>query len=136
MSERDLVFFILFLSVPILEIYIFLKVSEHVGPLETVCLIVLTAIVGSILIKREGIKTIHRIRTIPLNNLDHLLKALGDGFFVVISGILLLTPGFITDFLGLALFFSKPRHLITSFFIKRINFSSHLNFNHDDSERN
>ena len=74
MSERDLVFFILFLSVPILEIYIFLKVSEHVGPLETVCLIVLTAIVGSILIKREGIKTIHRIKTIPLNNLDHLLK--------------------------------------------------------------
>ena len=117
--------FLLFLSIPIFEIYLFLKVSEYVGPLNTVLLIVLTAIIGSFLIKREGIKTINHIKAIALNDPEHLLKALGEGFFVLISGILLLTPGFITDFVGIALFFKKPRHFILNFLIRRINSSFH-----------
>jgi len=130
-----LIFFVLFLSVPILEIYLFLKVSEYIGPLETVLLIVLTAIIGSFLIKREGSKTIHRIRTISLSNPENLLKALGDGFFVVISGVLLLTPGFITDLVGITLFFKSPRSYILNLLMKRMKFSSFTNFKHDHSTK-
>jgi len=130
-----LIFFVLFLSVPILEIYLFLKVSEYIGPLETVLLIVLTAIIGSFLIKREGSKTIHRIRTISLSNPENLLKALGDGFFVVISGVLLLTPGFITDLVGITLFFKRPRFYILNLLMKRMKFSSFTNFKHDHSTK-
>ena len=120
-----MVLFILFLSIPVLEIYLFLKVSEYVGALNTVLLIVLTAIIGSLLIKREGIKTINHIKTITLNNPENLLKVLGEGFFLVISGILLLTPGFITDLVGIAMFFKKPRHFILNFLLRRINSSFH-----------
>ena len=126
-----MVLFILFLSIPILEIYLFIKVGEYVGALNTVLLIVLTAIIGSLLIKREGIKTINYIKTIALNNPEHLLKALGEGFFLVISGILLLTPGFITDLVGIVIFFKKPRNFILNFLLRRINSSFHSKFTHD-----
>ena len=130
-----MIFFILFLSAPILEIYLFLKVSQYIGALETVLLIVLTAIVGSFFIKREGTKTINRIKTFSLSDPENLLKALGDGLFVVISGILLLTPGFITDLVGIALFFKSPRHYILNLLMKRINFSSYSKFKHDQSTK-
>ncbi len=126
-----MIFFILFLSIPILEIYLFLKISEHIGSLETILLIVLTAIIGSILIKREGIKTVNRIKSIALNDPENLLKTLGDGFFMVVSGILLLTPGFITDLVGIVLFFRRPRNFILNFFVRRINLSFNSKFNKD-----
>ena len=62
-----MVFFILFLSIPIIEIFFFIKISEYIGSLNTISLIILTAISGSILIKKEGIKTLERIRKLSLH---------------------------------------------------------------------
>ena len=118
-----MVFFILFLSIPIIEIFLFIKISEYIGSLNTILLIFLTAISGSILIKKEGIKTINRIKKLSLHEPEKLLSALGDGFFIVVSGILLITPGFITDFFGLTLLFKKPRNILINVLTKKFGSS-------------
>ena len=118
-KRKILVFFILFLSIPVIEIFLFIKISEYIGSLNTILLIILTAISGSILIKQEGIKTLNRIRKLSLHEPEKLLKALGDGFFIVVSGILLITPGFITDFVGLTLLFKKPRDILINVLTKK-----------------
>ena len=117
-----MIFFILFLSIPIIEIYLFIKISEFIGSLYTIVLIIFTALGGGALIKKEGIKTLNHIKLTSFNEPKQLIKALGDGFFIVVSGILLITPGFITDLLGLALLFRKTRVILIEFFI--IKFSS------------
>ena len=114
-----MVFFILFLSIPLIEIFLFIKISEYIGSLNTISLIILTAISGSILIKKEGIKTLDRVRKLSLHEPEKLLKALGDGFFIVVSGIFLITPGFITDFFGLTLLFKKPRNILINVLTKK-----------------
>ena len=119
LKRKILVFFILFLSIPIIEIFLFIKISEYIGSLNTISLIILTAISGSILIKKEGIKTLERIRKLSLHEPEKLLKALGDGFFIVVSGIFLITPGFITDFFGLTLLFKKPRDILINVLTKK-----------------
>ena len=119
LKRKILVFFILFLSIPIIEIFLFIKISEYIGSLNTISLIILTAISGSILIKKEGIKTLERIRKLSLHEPEKLLKALGDGFFIVVSGIFLITPGFITDFFGLTLLFKKPRDMLINVLTKK-----------------
>ena len=119
LKRITLVFFILFLSIPLIEIFLFIKISEYIGSLNTISLIILTAISGSILIKKEGFKTLDRIRKISLNEPEKLLKALGDGFFIVVSGIFLITPGFITDFFGLTLLFKKPRNILINVLTKK-----------------
>tara|TARA_B100000029_G_C16897522_1_gene712764 strand:+ start:176 stop:469 length:294 start_codon:yes stop_codon:yes gene_type:complete len=96
---------------------------------------VLTAITGSILIKREGIRTIKRIKAFGLSDQEQLLNALGDGFFIVISGILLLTPGFITDLVGILLFLKKTRRAIINLFINRINFSFFSKIRHNGARK-
>ena len=118
-KRKILVFFILFLSIPLIEIVLFIKISEYIGSLNTILLIILTAISGSILIKQEGIKTLNRIRKLSLHEPEKLLKALGDGFFIVVSGIFLITPGFITDFFGLTLLFKKPRNILIHVLIRK-----------------
>ena len=123
LKRITLVFFILFLSIPLIEIFLFIKISEYIGSLNTILLIFLTAISGSILIKKEGIKTINRIEKLSLHEPEKLLSALGDGFFIVVSGILLITPGFITDFFGLTLLFKKPRNILINVLTKKFGSS-------------
>ena len=60
-EENMLFFFIIFISVPLIEIFLFIKVGEIIGSFQTILLVVLTAIIGSILIKREGIKALNRM---------------------------------------------------------------------------
>ena len=56
-----LFFFTVFISVPLIEIFLFIKVGEIIGSLQTILLVVLTAIIGGILIKREGIKALNSL---------------------------------------------------------------------------
>ena len=99
-----LFFFIIFISVPLIEIFLFIKVGEIIGSLQTILLVVLTAIIGSILIKREGIKALNRFKLSRINEPNNIIKAIGDGLFIFVSGVLLLTPGFATDILGFIFF--------------------------------
>ena len=124
-----LFFFIIFISVPLIEIFLFIKVGEIIGSLQTILLVVLTAIIGSILIKREGIKTLNRFKFSRINEPNNIIKAVGDGLFIFVSGVLLLTPGFATDILGFILFLKLFRNIILKIILKKVNLSKISRFN-------
>ena len=124
-----LFFFIIFISVPLIEIFLFIKVGEIIGSLQTILLVVLTAIIGSILIKREGIKALNRFKLSRINEPNNIIKAVGDGLFIFVSGVLLLTPGFATDILGFILFLKLFRNIILKIILKKVNLSKISRFN-------
>ena len=127
-----LFFFIIFISVPLIEIFLFIKVGEIIGSFQTILLVVLTAIIGSILIKREGIKALNRFQFSRTNEPNNIIKAVGDGLFIFVSGVLLLTPGFATDILGFILFLKLFRNIILKIILKKVNLSKISRFNDHD----
>ena len=118
-----LFFFTVFISVPLIEIFLFIKVGEIIGSLQTILLVVLTAIIGGILIKREGIKALNSLKYSRINEPNNIIKAIGDGLFIFVSGVLLLTPCFATDILGFILFLKFFRNIILRLILKKVNFS-------------
>ena len=127
--EIMFLFFFIFISVPLVEIYLFIIVGKFIGSLETILLVILTAIIGGFLIKREGIKTLNYLKLSRITEPQNLIKALRDGLFIVLSGIFLLTPGFVTDLFGFILFLKPIRDFIVKFVLKKIKFSELSGFN-------
>ena len=124
-----LFFFTVFISVPLIEIFLFIKLGEIIGSLQTILLVVLTAIIGGILIKREGIKALNSLKYSRINEPNNIIKAIGDGLFIFVSGVLLLTPGFATDILGFILFLKLFRNIILKMIVKKVNLSKFSKFN-------
>jgi UPF0716 protein FxsA len=91
-----LMFFIL---VPLAEMLLLFEVSDHIGGLWTVGLVVLTAVIGVQILKRQGIATLLRANQ-RLDRGQLPGQEMFEGFFLAFAGALLLTPGFITDTLG------------------------------------
>ena len=108
-------FIIIFVMIPFIELATFASVSEHIGIWTTLSLAFLTAIIGGLLVKYQGMHTILSMRgaldqgKLPLNEIF-------DGFCLVAAGALLITPGFVTDTIGFLLLVppvrSALRHLI------------------------
>ncbi len=109
----------LLLIVPILEIAVFVVIGGEIGALWTIGLVLLTAILGSILLRIEGIRTFVQIRN-KLNARQVPGEELAKGAMILIAGVLLLTPGFITDSIGFALFVPLVRKLIWIFLAERV----------------
>ena len=120
---------VIFISVPLIEIYLFILIGEFIGSLNTIILIILTAIIGSFVIKREGIKTLDKLKFTIINEPKNFIKAISDGFFIVVSGILLITPGFATDLFGLILFLKPIRNFIIKIFQNKIKSSKFSAYN-------
>lgn len=79
----------------------------------------LTALIGSLLIKSKAIKTIYEMKEVGVADRKKFLELVGDGIYLFISGVLLITPGFITDLIGFTLFFKRPRKLLLQFLKKK-----------------
>lgn len=103
-----LYFLLLFIVLPLAEIYLFILVGGAIGALTTIALIVLTAFLGAILMKSQGIRIWTEIRS-QLNNRSLPAQALWHGLLILLSGVLLITPGFITDTVGFMLFIPQVR---------------------------
>ena len=111
---------ILFLTVPLLEIYLLIQVGSVIGALPTVFLVVFTAVLGVFLIRRQGLATMQRVQATIAQGEIPAVEML-EGLFLLISGALLLTPGFFTDTLGfLCLIPPFRRYLILKFLEKNI----------------
>ena len=102
------ILFFLFLGVGVLEVGAFIVVGGLIGVPLTLLLIVLTAVIGSILLKKQGLETFIAGKQ-ALDRGEVPLKHILDGLALVAAGALLLTPGFITDALGFLLFVPKVR---------------------------
>lgn len=111
--------FVAFVGVPILEIAIFIQVGGWLGVMPTVGLILLTAITGTLLLRQQGLATLARAQAamgqgeMPIGEVVH-------GLFLLIAGVLLLTPGFATDIVGLLLFLPAVRLGLGGFILHRI----------------
>lgn len=93
------IFAALFFIVPLVEIYFLVKVGEQIGPLKTILLVILTAVAGVYLLRQQGLSTLGRFQKNMMSG-QLPAKEIFEGFFLLIGGALLLTPGFFTDFIG------------------------------------
>jgi UPF0716 protein FxsA len=106
------ILFILFLAVPLIEIYLLIKVGSVLGALPTVALVVLTAVIGAVLLRMQGFVTMQRVRLSMARGEIPAVEML-EGVVLLCCGALLLTPGFFTDTVGfLGLIPSLRRALI------------------------
>lgn len=94
--------FVLFIVIPLIEIWGILQVGAMVGAGWTLMLIILSALIGSVLLRQQGLHTLFRARQ-RLDQGELPLQELLEGLLLAISGALLLTPGFFTDLVGLSL---------------------------------
>ncbi len=92
--------FPLFVTMTLLEIYVLVSVGESIGGFSTVVLVVITALIGSILLKQQGWSTMAKAQKAMENDQTPAFEMM-EGVVILISGVLLLTPGFITDIIGL-----------------------------------
>ncbi|MDQ0214980.1 UPF0716 protein FxsA [Oikeobacillus pervagus] len=109
----------LLVIIPALEIGVLLLSGKTIGVWPTVLLIILTGVVGAYLAKRQGMAVIRNAR-LNFSNGKMPGEALMDGICILIGGILLLTPGFITDLTGFLLLLPFTRTYIKPFMVKKI----------------
>jgi UPF0716 protein FxsA len=105
---------LLFTAVPVIELYLLIKVGEEIGTMNTVVLVIVTGIIGASFAKSQGAQIIAKIRS-ALNQGQLPGRDLLQGAMILAGGILLVTPGFLTDLAGLSLLFPPTRKLYTDF---------------------
>ena len=108
---------ILILSIPLIEIYLFIKIGSQIGALNTIILILITAIVGVAYARYEGFNTLRSGMTQLMRN-EVPIYEIVSGATLTFAALLLILPGFATDFLGILLVFPFTRKLIIQLFSK------------------
>ena len=103
--------FLLFVAVPIIEIALFIEVGGAIGTWQTVGVIILTALIGTALLRHQGLAALRSAQSRLMAGEDPGLLV-ADGLMILIAGVLLLTPGFFTDAIGFLLLMPPVRRLI------------------------
>ena len=106
--------FLLFILIPIIEIAIFITVGSNIGILNTIAIILLTAIVGIFFVKRQGLNLLFNAQRNMAQGIMPTEEIKG-GIFLLISGLLLITPGFFTDCIGFAMFLKPVQNFISRY---------------------
>ncbi len=109
---------VLFLTVPLVEIYLLIKVGNFIGALPTVFLVVFTAVVGVVLLRLQGFATMRRVQAMLARGEIPAVEML-EGVALLVSGALLLTPGFFTDTIGFLLLVPPLRRRLILWLIER-----------------
>ena len=113
----------LFIVLPLVEIYLFIQIGGFIGALATVACVVLTALVGVTLLRAQGFQTMAKFQQqVALGELP--AETMLEGVALIIGGALLLTPGFLTDSLGLMCLLPFTRRAIIAELLKRLSVQS------------
>lgn len=110
--------FLLFLIVPLVEIYFLIQVGGVIGAIPTIFLVVFTAVLGALLLRVQGLSTMYRVQQSMMRG-ELPAMELMEGAVLVVSGALLLTPGFFTDTLGFLGLIPPLRQWMVRAFIDR-----------------
>ena len=94
--------FLIFTSVSLLEIFVLVKVGSFLGAGPTIALVVISALIGSALVRSQGLQLISDVQARMAKG-EMPGQQLIEGMMLIVTGVLLVTPGFVTDFLGLLL---------------------------------
>ena len=111
MTLVGLYLFVAFIVVPVVEIFLITQVAGQLGWLETIMLVIGVSLVGAWLVKREGLSVIRRIRD-SFSGARLPTEELADAGMIFFASALMLTPGFLTDALGLALLIPPIRAVL------------------------
>ena len=112
------VFLLLFLLVPLAEIYFLIVVGGVIGAFPTVALVVLTAVLGAALARHQGLATLQRLQAAMARGEPPAIEML-EGALLLVGALLLLTPGFFTDALGFACLIPPTRRALAFWVLKR-----------------
>jgi len=124
--------FLAFTLIPVIELYFLIKIGAVIGGINTICLVILTGFAGAWLARMEGMNTMMKVR----NNLNQGImpaEDLIDALIIFLAGVVLITPGILTDFAGLLLLWPVTRKKFKQFLRKKfdaMNHQNHINITH------
>jgi len=121
-----LVLLLAFISVPIIEIALFIEIGERIGLWSTLGVVILTAVLGTVLLRHQGFEVLRRVQT-QLNSRQMPLQEMFDGLCLLLAGAVLLTPGFFTDAIGFLLMVPGLRRVAASYLLRQIAKRGHIN---------
>lgn len=114
------ILFLLFIVVPLLELLVIIQVGQWVGAVPTVLLLLVISLAGAALVKREGLKAWSRFRQALAEGRVPTSEVI-DGALLLLGGALLLTPGFLTDAVGLTLLVPLGRAAVRRVVRRRVH---------------
>ncbi|WP_170335788.1 FxsA family protein [Ruegeria arenilitoris] len=115
--------FLAFLLVPIIEIALFIQVGGLIGLWPTLAIVVLTAVLGTVLVRTQGRMALGQLQK-SFAELDDPTEPLAYGAMILLSGALLLTPGFFTDAIGFALLIPAVRLAVFRYLRSKVTVAS------------
>ena len=118
-----MILFLAFLMIPLIEIGLFIQVGGAIGLWPTLGIVVLTAVVGTILVRTQGAAALSRLQQ-SFQTLNDPSEPLAHGAMILVAGVLLLTPGFFTDAVGFALLAPPVRMAVIKYARSRMNVQS------------
>ena len=113
-------FFLLFTLVPLLELYILIKIGSYIGAFQTVALVVFTALFGIVIAHIEGLRKLQQIKQ-SLSQGIVPAEEMVDGVLIFVAGILLIIPGVLTDLFALVLLIPYTRTLFKRWLRRRFD---------------
>jgi UPF0716 protein FxsA len=103
--------FLGFTIIPFFEIYLLIKIGHYWGAFNTILIVIVTGFLGAYLARLQGIRTMMRVRE-SLNRGELPAEEMLDALLIFVAGIVLLTPGFITDLAGIGVLVPNTRFLL------------------------
>lgn len=114
--------FFAFLTVPLIEIALFIQIGSAIGLWSTLAIVIVTAVLGTYLVRNQGVMALNNLRT-SFGSLSDPTEPLANGAMILFSGALLLTPGFFTDAVGFALLVPGVRTAVYKYIKARVSVS-------------
>ena len=121
------------ISIPIIEIYLFIKIGSQIGAINTISLIFITAIIGIIYAKHEGLITLRSGFSQLIKNELPAYEMISSAV-IAFAALLLIIPGFATDLIGFLLIFPFTRKLLFGKFLKKFNNDAKIKKTYIDAE--
>ena len=112
--------FLIFFSIPIVEMYLLIEVAERIDSLPTILLVMLTAVIGVSLIRQQGLSTLTK-GIGRLNQAEIPAAEIIEGILLAMAGAFLITPGFLTDFIGFSITIPVTRRIIALMLLNRLS---------------
>ncbi|GEM76625.1 FxsA family protein [Vibrio sagamiensis] len=108
-----------FILVPVIEIGLFIKVGGFLGFWPTIGLVLVTAFVGASLVRSQGIQTLISVQA-RIQQGELPAQQIFEGVLLAVAGVLLLTPGFLTDAIGMTILLPAPRAMVAKYLMTKV----------------
>lgn len=116
-----LLFLAALIGIPLIEILVFVQVGSEIGALNTVIITVITAVIGVMLIRIQGLGVLMRARE-TMNRQETPVNEIFEGVFLALAGLFLIIPGFVTDTVGFLLLIPPLRRALAGYMARNSNF--------------